>query len=228
MSKTIDITKLSPEDKKLLMQQLEEEQKAAQKEITEKRNRYKENVERDVTELFPLLKSASETLAKVKHAVYTRLQQLVVEKALVFDREEDQSSHSFTNKDGTITIIIGYNIIDGWDDTANVGMGKVKDYLTSLGRNKEARTLVEGITKLLNKDSKGNLKASRVLQLKQIADKTENKEFIDAIQIIQDAYRPVRSKEYVRCIYKNESGESIILPLSITDAQLIIDSAEKS
>lgn len=228
MSKQIDIKNLSPEDKKLLLQQLEEEQKTAQREITEKRNKYKENVERDVTELFPLLKSASETLAKVKQAVYNRLQKLVIEKAIVFEREEDQYSHSFSNKEGNITIIIGYNMIDGWDDTANTGMAKVNDYLKSLGKNKEARILVDSITKLLSKDSKGNLKASRVLQLKQIADKTENKEFIDAIQIIQDAYRPVRSKEYVRCLYKNEMGEQVILPLSITDAQLVINAAENS
>lgn len=221
-----DISQLSGDQLKSLMKQLEEKQAAEKNEVLEKRKRYKENVHTNVGELFPLLQNASDALAKVKAAVFARLQALVVEKALIFDRKEDQTSHSFTTKEGDITIIIGYNMIDGWDDTANVGMGKVHDYLASLGKNKETRNLVQGINKLLSKDSKGNLKASRVLQLKQMAEQSGNQLFIDGVLIIEQAYRPVRSKEYVRCIYKDSTGASINMPLSITDAPLPVKEAK--
>lgn len=216
----VDLTALSPKQMKDLMKQLEQKQKEQQKETAEKRNAYKKNVDATVSHLFPLLQSASEALGKVKAAVFTQLDSLKKEKAEVYGKEEDQTSHSFTNSDGSITIIIGYNMIDGWDDTANTGMAKANEYLKSLGKDRESKMLVESITKLLSKDSKGNLKASRVLQLKQIAERTGNKNFIDAINIIHDAYRPTRSKEFVRCIYKNNTGEQLILPLSITDAAL--------
>lgn len=216
----IDISQLSAEDRKALLAELEQKQQQEKRETAEKRNNYKEAVDKEVTRLFPLLQKASEALAKVKITVYERLSDLVKQKADVFGSEEAQASHNFSTKDGNITIIIGYNIIDGWDDTANTGMEKVNAFLKSLGKTKESKILVESITKLLSKDSKGNLKASRILQLKKIADKTENKDFIDGIQIIQEAYRPVRSKEYVRCIYKGNNGEQVILPLSITDAAL--------
>jgi hypothetical protein len=216
----VDISSLSADQMKVLMKQLEEKQKLEQKQISEKRSQYKGNVHTQVSELFPMLQKTSATLTEVKKEVFSRLQGLIVEKAVVYDREEDQTSHSFTTKEGDITIIIGYNMIDGWDDTANTGMAKVHDYLKSLGKNKDSRMLVDGINKLLSKDSKGNLKASRVLQLKQMAEKSGSQAFIDAIQIITDAYRPVRSKEYVRCIYKEPTGESVTLPLSITDAPL--------
>ena len=217
----VDISQLSGDQVTALMKQLEQKQADEKKQVTEKRKQYKDNVHTQVSTLFPMLQHVSEVLGDVKKAVFTRLQELVVQKALIFDRKEDQTSHSFTTKEGDITIIIGYNMIDGWDDTAAVGMGKVHDYLASLGKNKDTRILVRAINKLLSKDSKGNLKASRVLQLKKMAEETGDKMFIDALQIITDAYRPVRSKEYVRCIYKDSAtGENVILPLSITDALL--------
>ena len=216
--KPITLDTLTPELKLQLKKEFEAEQKVEQQKLAAERSNYKKLVTESVNELFPVLRDASKKLSEAKKLVTDSLQTLVKMKAELYDKEENQTSHSFTSEDGSITITIGYNVNDGWDDTVNTGIAKVNDYLQSLATDRKGRNLVEGVMKLLAKDGKGNLKASRVLQLKQMADKSEDANFIDAIKIIQDAYRPVRTKDFVRCEYKLETGEKVLLPLNITDA----------
>lgn len=220
MAKQISLNNLSAADKAKLLKELEAEQKSANERIKKERQSYKLTVDKKVKAILPVLQKVSKSIADAKRYTYKSLESLIKLKTELYDREDDQYSHSFSSSDGEVTIIIGCNVIDGWDDTVNIGIGKVMDYLKTMVKDKDSKDLVETVTKLLSKDNKGNLKASRVLQLKQFAEKRGNKEFTDAINIIQEAYRPVRSKEFVRCIIKNEKGENMILPLSITEAEM--------
>lgn len=216
MSKNL-LAGLSPKEKKALLEQAKKELAAEEQKMKAVRGKYKENVEKVLPKLFTTLQRASQQLATAKKEVYTRLSGLVDEKSKAYGREADQGSHTFTNADG-LSITIGYRQNDGWDDTVTVGIQKVTDFLQSLGKDDDSKTLVKGVMQLLAKDKAGNLKASRVLQLKKMAEDTGRKDFIDAIQIIQDAYRPARSKQFVTCKYKDADGTSIELPLSISDA----------
>ena len=69
------------------------------------------------------------------------------------------------------------------------------------------------------KDQKGNLKASRVLQLRQMADKINDERFTEGVEIIMDAYAPIPSKQFIRAFKKGDQGEWVAIPLSITDAK---------
>lgn len=221
MAKQVNLGDLTPEQKEQLFNEFQAKQKEKADLQKTERAAYKKEVDGSVNVLFEELQTASQYLGKVKNTVLSTLKGFIEKKSELYGKDADQTSHSFTNEDGSISIIIGYNMTDGWDDTVNSGISKVNGCIRSFAKDKESKALVDTILKLLSKDGKGNLKASRVLQLKQIADKTENKELIDGIAIIHDAYRPVRSKEYVRCEYKAENGEKKTLPLSITDAEFI-------
>ena len=100
----------------------------------------------------------------------------------------------------------------------DAGIAKVKEYISSLARDEQSKILVETVLKLLSKDSKGTLKASRVLQLQQMAEKSGNADFIEGVRIIRDAYRPIESKSYVRAEYKSDSGAWVSVPLGMTEA----------
>lgn len=218
MSK-ISLTDLSPADKAKLKKQIEKEMKDEKSKVAEQRKGYKEKVNKTIPVLFAVLDKCSKQLSAAKKKVYDELASLVNLKSEVYDREQDQGSHSFSTDDGT-TITIGYRMNDGWDDTVDAGIQKVSDYMNSLSKDRNSKKLVATIMRLLAKDNKGSLKASRVLQLKKLADEIGDKKFIDAIQIIQDAYRPTRSKQFVSCRYKNTTGENIELPLNISDAEM--------
>ena len=228
MSKTKSVTlaDLTPEEKLQLLNELQQQEKDKSETQRIERQKYKELVDKEITICFPVLQEVSKAISAAKKYVYDNLSTLISIKSEIYEREADQNSHSFTNQNGTITIILGYNMLDSYDDTVDVGVSKVQDFLKTLGKDKESSDMVDTISKLLSRDTKGNLKPSRVIQLQQWAEKTGNKGFIDAIKIIQDAYKPVRSKEFIRCIFKNEKGENITVPLSITDAPFPVEEPE--
>lgn len=214
----IDLSQLSAEQLKELQAQVEQKQKEHKEQIAAERAKYKGLVDAAVESLFPALQDASDKLSEVKGYVFDELMTLVKLKEELYNRESEQNTHTFSNEDGSVSIIIGYNTTDGWDDTVGTGITKVHDYIKTLATDGKSETLVNAILKLLSKDSKENLKASRVLQLRKMADDSGDRDFIDAMEIIQNAYKPVRTKEFVRVEYKGERGEKRILPLSITDA----------
>lgn len=225
---TVSLDKLTPEQKAELLKELETQQKEQSQRIREERSNYKLLVDDVVTMLFPELQEASEKLSMVKTKVFSDLNTLVKMKAELYDREEDQFSHSFTTSDGLLSITIGRNVSDGWDDTVNTGIAKVNDFVQGMAKDDNSQKLVNTVLRLLSKDNKGNLKASRVLVLKKLSEDTGDKNFIDAIQIIQDAYRPVPSQEFVRCVYKDaKTGGKKILPLSISEAALSAEECPK-
>ena len=133
--------------------------------------------------------------------------------------KDGQRSHTFTSSDGQSRIELGFYQLDNYKDTVNDGIALVKDYITSLAETDETKALVDMVLKLLSKDQKGNLKASRVLQLRQIAEKVNNDRFTEGVEIIMNSYAPIASKQFIRAFIKGEDGEWVSIPLSITDAK---------
>ena len=71
------------------------------------------------------------------------------------------------------------------------------------------------VMSLLAKDRKGNLKASRVLQLREIARKSGYPALIEATDIIQGAYRPEETCQFISASWKDDRGVKHTLPLSM-------------
>lgn len=185
----------------------------------EEREAYRSLAATTVDEFFPRLESTSNTLSKMKRVLYNAFSQVVETKREVMGAEtQGQRSHSFLSTDGTKRIIIGYYQRDGWDETVEDGIAKVRDYISSLAGDEETRKLVDIILDLLSRDGKGNLKADKVLQLDKYAESIQDVRFSEGVAIIKEAYRPVRTKDFVRAQVKNDMGGWDDLPLGMTEA----------
>ncbi|MFC2396484.1 MAG: DUF3164 family protein [Porphyromonas pasteri] len=185
----------------------------------EEREAYRSLAATTVDEFFPRLESTSNTLSKMKRLLYDSFSQVVETKRTVMGVEtQGQRSHSFLSTDGTKRIIIGYYQRDGWDETVEDGIAKVRDYISSLAGDEETRKLVDIILDLLSRDGKGNLKADKVLQLDKYAESIQDARFSEGVAIIKEAYRPVRTKDFVRAQTKNAMGGWDDLPLGMTEA----------
>ncbi|MBF1366467.1 MAG: DUF3164 family protein [Porphyromonadaceae bacterium] len=185
----------------------------------EEREAYRSLAATTVDEFFPRLESTSNTLSKMKRLLYDSFSQVVETKREVMGAEtQGQRSHSFLSTDGTKRIIIGYYQRDGWDETVEDGIAKVRDYISSLAGDEETRKLVDIILDLLSRDGKGNLKADKVLQLDKYAESIQDARFSEGVAIIKEAYRPVRTKDFVRAQVKNAMGGWDDLPLGMTEA----------
>ncbi len=223
----VKLTDLTPAQRKALLKQLEKEQAEENARLKQERKAYKEKVDKVVPALFTRLMKLSAKITEEKANVYQSLEGLITEKGIAYQREGDQQTHSFTSLDGSKTITIGFRVNDGWDDTVDTGIAKVTDFIKAMGKDKNSKALVETILQLLSKDSKGNLKASRVLQLQKLSEEINNPLFTDAINIIREAYRPTRTKQFVSVRYKDERGNVVEMPLGITEAPLITNSETK-
>lgn len=209
---------MSAEQRREMLAQLKAQEEAEKRQREADISTYKALVSQTVEDNFPVLQAVSSELAAQKRSIRNAFATVVDLKSSLYGVKDGQRSHQFINNEGTRRITIGFNVIDNYDDTVDAGIAKVKEYISSLARDEQSKILVETVLKLLSKDSKGTLKASRVLQLQQMAEKSGNADFIEGVRIIRDAYRPIESKSYVRAEYKSDSGAWVSVPLGMTEA----------
>lgn len=214
----INLSQLSAEQRREMLAQLKAQEEAEKRQREADISTYKALVSQTVEDNFPVLQAVSSELAAQKRSIRNAFATVVDLKSSLYGIKDGQRSHQFINSEGTRRITIGFNVIDNYDDTVDAGIAKVKEYISSLARDEQSKILVETVLKLLSKDSKGTLKASRVLQLQQMAEKSGNADFIEGVRIIRDAYRPIESKSYVRAEYKSDSGAWVSVPLGMTEA----------
>lgn len=211
----MDYSKLTPEEKAELKAHLEAEEKAKQQQIQEDRETYKTLVDKFVTGNIKTLQNLSSQMMVIKKNVFESAELLIDMKDDLYKTKADRRSNTFTTQDGLMSITLGNRINEGWDDTVNAGIAKVKDYLGTLAKDENSAALVETVMGLIAKDRKGNLKANKVLELEKLAIKTQDEKFLDGIAIIKAAYRPAPSCQFIEVTLKDEKGNDVKLPLSM-------------
>lgn len=213
----VDITKMTPEEKKAMLIALQAEEDGEKK----KRNEYKELVKETVTRNFQEVKKISKALSCLKKTVFEDFITILNMKAELYGIRENQQSHTFSTDEG-LTIIIGHRIVDTFDDTVHTGIAKVREYIQGVasGEKKEVEMMLD---LLLKKDKNGNMKANRVLELKKIAEKVNDYDFLDGVKIIEAAYKPAKSSTFIEAYYKDEHGKKVPIPLSISSVDMESD-----
>lgn len=211
----MDIAKMTAAQRAELRAQLEAEERAEKQKRENDINAYKNAVDDFCRSKFERLKVLSEQMRQLKEEVFADAEALIALKEELYNTKSDRRSNQFTTSDSMITVALGNRTNDGWDDTVNVGVEKVREFIKSLAKDDDSAALAEMVMNLLSKDRKGNLKASRVLQLREIASKSGYPALIEAADIIQAAYRPVDTCQFISVSYKDDKGVKRTLPLSL-------------
>lgn len=185
----------------------------------ENRESYRQLVNDEMEAAVPELLSLSEQLKAVKEKVFENFRAVLSMKQEVMSLTHDgQRSHTFVNEAQDKRLTLGQYMLDAYDDTAEAGIAMVKEYISGLAKDKETQALVELVLRLLSKDQEGNLKASRVMQLRKLAQKSGNDRFIEGVEIIEEAYRPAASRTFLRLDVRGENGGWKPVPLGMTEA----------
>ncbi len=214
----INLDKMTQEEKEKLFEELNKEKEKKQKEKEEQREAYKFLVKETVKDTFEDLKELSNKLSKVKKKVFDEFETIIETKTELYGVKENQQSHSFTTDDG-YSIVIGYRIVDSFDDTVHAGIEKIRKWVYSITAEVKQKEIESVINLLLKKDKNGNLKANRVLELRKLSEKIDDTEFTDGVDIIEKAYQPIKSSNFIEAYYKDEKGKRVSLPLSITSVE---------
>ena len=211
----MDYEKLTEKEKAELREKIEAEDKAEKLQQQQDRETYKTLTDKFVTTNIKKLQNLSSQMMLIKQEVFRDADLLIDMKDELFKTKLDRRSNTFTTQDGLMSITLGNRINEGWDDTVNAGIEKVKEYLASLAKDENSAALVETVMGLITKDRKGNLKANKVLELEKLAIKTQDEKFLDGIAIIKAAYRPAPSCQFIEVTLKDEKGNDVKLPLSL-------------
>lgn len=198
----------------------QEQQKKERQRQQRRENRalYAELVDGEIEAALPELRHLSEDIKTVKLKVFENFKGVLKLKSDVMHMTTDlQRTHTFTHSNGMMRITLGVNSIDGYRDTVEDGIAMVRGYIESLATDDKSRMLVSTVLRLLSRDQAGNLKASRVLQLRKMAEESGDDGFIEGVRIIEESYQPSTTKAFIRAEWKDEKGWHIV-PLSVTDA----------
>lgn len=195
----------------------EDEKKQAAAERKRQREEYATMVDDEINTAIPQLRELSEAIRTVKDTVFGNFDAILKMKAETLGlTKDDQRSHTFTNSDSTLRITLGVNCIDGYRDTVEDGIAMVKAYIESLATDDKSKVLVSAVLRLLSRDGQGNLKASRVLQLRKMAEESGDERFIEGVRIIEESYQPTVTKRYIRAEYKDSKNAWRYIPLDMT------------
>jgi len=131
----MDITNLTSEERKALLEQLKADETAAQQKKRDDQEAYKSLVDETVKKAFPKLIGISEKLAKNKANIRESFKKAIEIKREVYGVKDLQQSHTFTDSLGQFKITIGVYTIDNYDDTVDVGISMVRECITDLGKD---------------------------------------------------------------------------------------------
>jgi hypothetical protein len=207
---------LTPEQIAALKVELEAEEKQKKENIEKERKILKEVSAETVEVMFDVLTKASSNFSQVKGRVFDSFETLIKMKTELYSVKSDQRSHTFSSIDGKKRITLGYRILIRYDDTLDIGIAKIREYLESLTTNEDYAKLMSMVNSLLKKDSKGMLKPARILDLLSLADEIDSELFTDGVEIIKKSYKPEKSSFFIEAEFKDEKQKWQTVPLSVS------------
>ena len=196
----------------------EKAKKEAEKQAAEQRKAYRQMVDDEIEASMPVLQALSSDIKDKKNNILDNFKAILEMKNELMMTKDGQFSHTFTNSKGTKRITLGVYTLDNYTDTVENGIAMVREYIESLATDDKTRMLVDSVLRLLSRDAKGTLKASRVMQLRKIANESGNARFLEGGKIIEESYNPTPSRQFIRAEIKDENGAWKSVPLGMTES----------
>lgn len=195
-------------------QKAREREEAARK---QQREEYARLVDDEVAAAVAQLQDLSEQMTTIKKTIFDNFDTIIRMKREVMSlcKPDGQYTHTFTSSDSRCRITLGNRMVDDYRDTVEDGIAMVKDYITSLAKDEDSAQLVGLIMSLLERNKSGALQPSRVIRLRQLADKRQDPRLLEGVKIIEDSYQPYASSTFVQAEIKGATGWMTI-PLNIS------------
>lgn len=212
------------DEQSISAQELEEfrrykEQKAREEQRKALQSDYVDLVDNEIGAAYVQLSLLSTEMAQIKRNVFDNFRSVIEMKTeqLGLGKDEGQKTHTFTNSDSTLRLTLGNYTVDAYRDTVDEGIRMVTDYIESLAKDDATGALVSAVLRLLSRNKAGQIKASRVLQLRRLAEESGSEQFLEGVKLIEESYMPQVSKSFIRIESKDaETGEWKNIPLSLS------------
>lgn len=216
-----DITKLSAVERKALMADLAKEAKAEKAKKAEDKKAFKEMSSDYVASNIDKLVNHHNMTDNLIVGLFTDFNNILALKESIYGvKVGTQESHTSTLEDGTASITIGHNVTIGFDGTENVGVEKIKEFLTSLSSDaSNVQKLSKAVNTLLKPSAKtGMLNPASIIQLSNMKDDFNSELFNEGLEIIIAAQQRRKNSMYVSGwkFIKDHQGKSVKLDFRFT------------
>lgn len=182
------------------------------------REEYARLVDEEVAAAVVQLGELSEQMRMIKDTIYDNFKTIIEMKGEVMHltREGGQHTHTFTTSNSNYRITLGNRVVDDYRDTVEDGIAIVTKYLQSLAKDQDSEDLVRTVMLLLSRNKRGALQPSRVIQLRQLAERRKDDVLLEGVKIIEESYQPYASRTFVQAQVKEGTGWATI-PLNMTE-----------
>ncbi|MGV0854632.1 DUF3164 family protein [Empedobacter brevis] len=197
---TIDLTKLTKEQKEELAAQLTSDKKAEKEKSAADKKAFKELSAEFVNKNIDFWVTHNEITAKAIDSLWKEYKPLQQLKADAYgSKVNKQESHTSTLEDGSASITIGYNVSIGFDGTESEGVEKIKEFLKSLSTDEDKnKKLSAAVNTFLKPNAKtGMLNPSKIIELSKLKEEFNDERFNEGLQIIFDAQQKRKNSMYV-------------------------------
>lgn len=203
-SKSINFSNLSIDQLLELQKQIADLNRLKSKERADNIEAYKAIVDQKVKEVAPALVAFGKLQNQTVNHIFAEFTKALELKKELYAYKDTQSSHSFSARDGSASVIIGYNEIIGFDGTENVGVCKIREFITTLAANDSNRLVLVGLLETFMKpNKKGELNPMRVAELYAQKEQVNNELFSEGVDIIMKAQFKSRTTTFVKGWHKN-------------------------
>lgn len=167
----MDLSALTPEQKKALKEQLQAEERAEEARKQNERKAYKDLVDITVENSAKKLIALSCEMQRIKQEIFQECATLIKSKNELFKTKGDRKSDTFTTSDNKYRLSLGNRTNEGWDDTVDAGLEKIEDFLSTLISDERVRLLFLPSAASWLRTRKAALRQTRFLNLNSLRKK---------------------------------------------------------
>lgn len=215
----LNVASMSAKERKALLEQLAAQEQFDKQKRSSDIETLKTMQDQFCASWLTKLFSFSEEQSRLVDLVFQDTAPLISLKSELYDVEENQGSHTFTARDGSGSIKVGYNMVIGFDGTSDIGVQKIQTYLSSLSQDDINRTKIEKILNvLMQRNKKGELNPTRVMDLSNLKSEIDDDLFSEGVDIVVSAQFKTRTSSYVEGWIRkvDENGKEIKVQFRIT------------
>lgn len=225
MEKNIDYSNISSKElEKLLAEKRKDEEKERQR----LRGIYEKDRDTMIVSLSNTAQEVSKTLRIFKTQVFKEIekfQKLAKEYGDI--RSNSKGGFSLRTTDGIFKVVYERNIINEFDERADMALSLIKDYLENSVKKRDLKSY-KIISTLLTRNKAGDLNVSRVIQLLDLRSEFDDERWLKAMQLLEESYRN-RPIAYGVSFYtlNKKTGKDELIPLSFSSVDLIEEKTGK-
>jgi len=195
----VSLSDLTPEQKKQLLKEAEQEAKAQKAAARENTEAYKKLSAEFVTNNVDIFVHRQIAIEADIMKMFKEYEAIIDIKKMVFgDKVLKQDSHTSTLEDGSASLTIGHNVSIGFNGNEKIGIEGIKAYIATLADDDENTSkLTKMVNVLLKPNKQGVLNPANIIQLNSLRAELNSEEFNTNLDIIIDSQIRVKSTMYV-------------------------------